>query len=81
MLYQDTWKANLNLCVIFFVCPRPGWPCHKLSGAQVLTIDGRDPNVAIDANALITGSFQGVGTRQNSCVMQRMIDLVNWRTV
>lgn len=39
---------------------------ESLSGAQVLTIDGRDPNVAIDANALITGSFQGVGTRQNS---------------
>ncbi|KXN82588.1 hypothetical protein AN958_02439 [Leucoagaricus sp. SymC.cos] len=38
----------------------------SLSGARVLTINGKDPNVAIDANAQITGSFQGLGTRQNT---------------
>jgi hypothetical protein len=39
---------------------------HQLSGARVITINGKDPNVAVDANAKITGSFQGLGTRQNS---------------
>ncbi|KAI0092111.1 hypothetical protein BDY19DRAFT_884514 [Irpex rosettiformis] len=38
----------------------------SLSGAKVLSINGATPNVAIDANALITGSFQPLGTRQNS---------------
>ncbi|TCD64095.1 hypothetical protein EIP91_004537 [Steccherinum ochraceum] len=38
----------------------------SLSGAKVLKINGEDPFVAVDANALITGSFQGFGTRQNS---------------
>ncbi|KAF8888526.1 hypothetical protein BD779DRAFT_1439887 [Infundibulicybe gibba] len=37
-----------------------------LSGAKVLLIDNQDPFNAVDANALITGSFQGLGTRQNS---------------
>ncbi|KAH8826344.1 hypothetical protein DL96DRAFT_1805805 [Flagelloscypha sp. PMI_526] len=37
-----------------------------LSGAKVLSIDGKDPQVAIDANAKITGSYQAWGTRQNS---------------
>ncbi|KAL5522967.1 hypothetical protein ACEPAF_1234 [Sanghuangporus sanghuang] len=39
---------------------------ESLSGAKVLTINGQDPFVAVDANAAITGSFQGFGTRQNS---------------
>ncbi|THH30886.1 hypothetical protein EUX98_g3273 [Antrodiella citrinella] len=38
----------------------------SLSGAKVLKINGADPFDAVDANALITGSFQGFGTRQNS---------------
>ncbi|EJC99199.1 uncharacterized protein FOMMEDRAFT_148756 [Fomitiporia mediterranea MF3/22] len=38
----------------------------SLSGAKVLAINGKDPFVAVDANAAITGSFQGFGTRQNS---------------
>ncbi|PPQ65798.1 LOW QUALITY PROTEIN: hypothetical protein CVT26_000383 [Gymnopilus dilepis] len=38
----------------------------SLSGAKVLLINGQDPFVAVDANAQITGSFQGFGTRQNS---------------
>ncbi|PSS35390.1 hypothetical protein PHLCEN_2v1663, partial [Hermanssonia centrifuga] len=38
----------------------------SLSGAKVLLINGADPFVAVDANALITGSFQPFGTRQNS---------------
>ncbi|KAI0659833.1 hypothetical protein C8Q70DRAFT_914914 [Cubamyces menziesii] len=38
----------------------------SLSGAKVLAINGQDPFVAVDANAQITGSFQGLGTRQNS---------------
>ncbi|KAH8103013.1 hypothetical protein BXZ70DRAFT_889701 [Cristinia sonorae] len=37
-----------------------------LSGAKVLLINGRNPLEAVDANALITGSFQGLGTRQNT---------------
>lgn len=39
---------------------------HQLSGAKVLQINGQDPFVAVNANALITGSFQALGTRQNS---------------
>ncbi|KAI0667292.1 hypothetical protein C8Q78DRAFT_1175982 [Trametes maxima] len=38
----------------------------SLSGAKVLAINGQDPYAAVDANALITGSFQSLGTRQNS---------------
>ncbi|KAI0792260.1 hypothetical protein C8Q75DRAFT_792008 [Abortiporus biennis] len=38
----------------------------SLSGAKVLSINGADPFVAVNANAKITGSFQGLGTRQNS---------------
>ena len=39
-----------------------------MNGAKVLAINGADPFVAVNANALIVGSFQGLGTRQNSCV-------------
>ncbi|THH21164.1 hypothetical protein EW146_g370 [Bondarzewia mesenterica] len=39
---------------------------QSLSGAKVLKINGQDPFVAVDANAAITGSFQGFGTRQNT---------------
>ncbi|KLO14415.1 hypothetical protein SCHPADRAFT_872766 [Schizopora paradoxa] len=38
----------------------------SLSGAKVLAINGQDPFASVDANALITGSFEGFGTRQNS---------------
>lgn len=34
----------------------------------MLAINGADPLVAVDQNALITGSFQPLGTRQNSYV-------------
>ncbi|EJF59301.1 hypothetical protein DICSQDRAFT_156307 [Dichomitus squalens LYAD-421 SS1] len=37
----------------------------SLSGAKVLAINGQDPWIAVDANAAIAGSFQGLGTRQN----------------
>ncbi|KAI0700773.1 hypothetical protein BC835DRAFT_1265868 [Cytidiella melzeri] len=39
---------------------------ESLSGATVLLINGADPFAAVDANAQITGSFQPLGTRQNS---------------
>ncbi|KAL5481091.1 hypothetical protein ACEPAI_10032 [Sanghuangporus weigelae] len=39
---------------------------ESLSGAKVLAINGKNPFVAVNANAAITGSFQGFGTRQNS---------------
>ncbi|KAL0959829.1 hypothetical protein HGRIS_011506 [Hohenbuehelia grisea] len=39
---------------------------QSLSGAKVLLINGLPPNFAVDANAKITGSFQGLGTRQNT---------------
>ncbi len=41
---------------------------NQLAGAKVIAINGHDPWVAVDANAKIAGSFQGVGTRQNGCV-------------
>ncbi|KAJ6588635.1 hypothetical protein B0H19DRAFT_1100376 [Mycena capillaripes] len=37
---------------------------ESLSGAKVLLINGKPPFDAVNANALITGSFQGLGTRQ-----------------
>ncbi|THV02344.1 hypothetical protein K435DRAFT_920625 [Dendrothele bispora CBS 962.96] len=39
---------------------------QSLSGARVLLIDGQDPFIAVNKNALITGSYQSFGTRQNS---------------
>ncbi|PPR00180.1 hypothetical protein CVT24_005078 [Panaeolus cyanescens] len=38
---------------------------ESLSGAKVISINGQDPFVAVNANAQIAGSFQGLGTRQN----------------
>lgn len=38
----------------------------QLSGAKVLHINGEDPFAAVNANAVITGSFQAFGTRQNT---------------
>ncbi|KAI0941993.1 hypothetical protein AcV7_002542 [Taiwanofungus camphoratus] len=37
-----------------------------LSGVKVLLINGLDPFVAVNKNALVTGGYQGFGTRQNS---------------
>ncbi|KAG7095399.1 hypothetical protein E1B28_006152 [Marasmius oreades] len=39
---------------------------QSLNGAEVLAINGQEPFIAVNANAAITGSFQGFGTRQNS---------------
>ncbi|TFY69582.1 hypothetical protein EVG20_g3099 [Dentipellis fragilis] len=39
---------------------------ESLSGAKILEINGQDPFESVDANAAITGSFEGFGTRQNS---------------
>ncbi|KAJ7104453.1 hypothetical protein B0H15DRAFT_810083 [Mycena belliarum] len=38
---------------------------ETLSGAKVLSINGKRPFESVNANALITGSFQAFGTRQN----------------
>lgn len=46
--------------------------CAQLSGAKVLSINGQDPFDAVNANALITGSFQGFGTRQNTYVFNEL---------
>ncbi|KAF7315578.1 hypothetical protein MIND_00073200 [Mycena indigotica] len=37
-----------------------------LSGAKVLQINGQDPWLTVDANAMTTGGYQSFGTRQNS---------------
>lgn len=47
----------------------------QLSGAKVLLINGRPPFDAVDANTEITGSFQGLGTRQNSFVQSSIITI------
>ncbi|KAJ3735806.1 hypothetical protein DFJ43DRAFT_1212282, partial [Lentinula guzmanii] len=39
---------------------------ETLNGAEVIAINGQDPFVAVDANALVTGGYQSFGTRQNS---------------
>ncbi|KAK7472784.1 hypothetical protein VKT23_000891 [Stygiomarasmius scandens] len=39
---------------------------QSLSGARVLLLNGEDPFVAVNKNALVTGSYQGFGTRQTS---------------
>ncbi|KIJ52329.1 hypothetical protein M422DRAFT_243123 [Sphaerobolus stellatus SS14] len=38
----------------------------KYSGATVLAINGRDPWMAVNDNAQLTGSFQGLSSRQNN---------------
>ncbi|KIK68514.1 hypothetical protein GYMLUDRAFT_68368 [Collybiopsis luxurians FD-317 M1] len=52
----DVWESALP----------PAITLQSLDGAKVLSIGGQDPFAAVDANALITGSFQPLGTRQNS---------------
>ncbi|THU78746.1 hypothetical protein K435DRAFT_786117 [Dendrothele bispora CBS 962.96] len=52
----DVWQAALPENITL----------ESLNGATVSTLDGKDPWVAINANALITGSFEGFGTRQNA---------------
>lgn len=47
----------------------------KLSGAQVLGINGADPWNAVNANTLISGSYQGFGTRQNPFQLQLLFHL------
>ncbi|KAJ3759694.1 hypothetical protein EV360DRAFT_41436 [Lentinula raphanica] len=44
----------------------------------LLSIDGQDPFVAVDANALITGSFQPLGTRQNSFFSSYQFGASGW---
>ncbi|KAG6891044.1 hypothetical protein C0992_010706 [Termitomyces sp. T32_za158] len=39
---------------------------YSLSGAKVLLINGNDPFVAVNVNALATGGYQSFATRQNS---------------
>ena len=38
----------------------------QLNGAKVLLIDDKSPYDVVDENALISGGFQGFGTRQNA---------------
>ncbi|KAJ7577017.1 hypothetical protein C8J56DRAFT_1061728 [Mycena floridula] len=54
---------------------------ESLNGAKVLAIDGQDPWVAINANALITGSFQGLGTRQNGFFASYQRSTTTWNYV
>ncbi|KAI5120057.1 hypothetical protein M0805_007808 [Coniferiporia weirii] len=53
----------------------------SLSGAKVLAINGQDPFVAVDANAAITGSFEGFGTRQNSFFSSYQLVDAGWNYV
>ncbi|KAF9041554.1 hypothetical protein BJ165DRAFT_1406469 [Panaeolus papilionaceus] len=53
----------------------------SLSGARVLLINGQAPNVAIDANAKIAGSFQGLGTRQNGFFSSYQRSSTGWNYV
>ncbi|KAJ8082869.1 hypothetical protein PM082_008726 [Marasmius tenuissimus] len=53
-VWQDALPAYLN------------GKLESLNGATVVSINKEDPFVAVNANAAITGSFQGFGTRQNS---------------
>ncbi|KAJ8454077.1 hypothetical protein ONZ45_g19447 [Pleurotus djamor] len=54
----DVWQNSLPLGL--------KGKLESLNGAQVLLINGRPPFDAVNANALITGSFQALGTRQNT---------------
>ncbi|KAJ7913878.1 hypothetical protein B0H13DRAFT_2003844 [Mycena leptocephala] len=51
---------------------------ESLSGAKVLLINGKPPFDAVDANALITGSFQALGTRQNSFFSSYAMSGTSW---
>ena len=45
----------------------------QLNGAKVLLINGLDPYVSVNANTLITGSYQAYGTRQNAYVLPQLL--------
>ncbi|KAF8157203.1 hypothetical protein B0H34DRAFT_490777 [Crassisporium funariophilum] len=53
----------------------------SLSGAKVISINGQDPFVAVNANALITGSFQALGTRQNSFFSSYQRSTAGWNYI
>jgi len=38
---------------------------RQLNGALVLQIDGKDPFVAVNANAAVSGDYQALAARQN----------------
>ncbi|KAF5371801.1 hypothetical protein D9758_003452 [Tetrapyrgos nigripes] len=67
----DVWQSALP----------DGIALESLSGATVLSINGANPNVAIDANALITGSFEGLGTRQNAFFSSYQRSTTTWNYI
>lgn len=42
-----------------------GYNISQIAGSKVISIDGKDPWVAVNDNAKIAGSYQAFGTRQN----------------
>jgi hypothetical protein len=70
--WQDSLPGNLK-GKLASVIPFPSriWflqytDCNQLSGAKVLQINEKDPFIAVNQNAEVTGGYQGFGTRQNS---------------
>ncbi|KAJ6503566.1 hypothetical protein C8R45DRAFT_1060385 [Mycena sanguinolenta] len=51
---------------------------ESLSGAKVLLINGEPPFDAVNANALITGGYEPLGTRQNSFFSSYVRSTVDW---
>ncbi|KAF7345744.1 Peptidase S41 family protein ustP [Mycena venus] len=51
---------------------------ESLSGAKVLLINGKPPFDAVDANALITGGHEPLGTRQNSFFSSYVRSTTDW---
>ncbi|KAG6854488.1 hypothetical protein C0991_006090 [Blastosporella zonata] len=51
---------------------------ESLSGARVLSINGREPFDAVNANAAIAGSYQSLGTRQNGFFSSYSLTSIGW---
>ncbi|KAJ7888242.1 hypothetical protein B0H13DRAFT_2533563, partial [Mycena leptocephala] len=51
---------------------------ESLSGAKVLLINGKPPFDAVNANALITGGYEPLGTRQNSFFSSYVRSTSDW---
>ncbi|KAI0714792.1 hypothetical protein C8Q76DRAFT_728141 [Earliella scabrosa] len=50
----------------------------SLSGAKVLAIDGLDPLIAVNKNAAIAGSYQGLAQRQNGFFASYQAAAAGW---
>lgn len=58
-----------------------GEPLERFSGARVVLINGEDPFSAVNANAKLTGRFQGLSSRQNAFFSSSTRGTTDWHYV